>query len=81
MLKSNPWDIYSSHPLFDSANIALDEGWKIAKKFELVSDAEQYMDRIMERYSEVGAYDTEPRAILREKLGKLAQIRKLEKEI
>jgi hypothetical protein len=71
--KRNPWDLYDTHPDFESATATLDRAWEDAKRIspelsskERAAAAERYMESYMEPLAEVGAMDSEPFAIVRE---------------
>jgi hypothetical protein len=67
----NAWELYSDHEYFKAADLALDEAWAAAKcvapdkpSAERAKLAERQMFAAMERWADVGAMDTEPRAHL-----------------
>lgn len=64
----NPWELYSSHAGCAEANRLLDATWEYARTMKMAGAAELFMLAQLENLSYMGAMDSEPRAILRDKL-------------
>jgi hypothetical protein len=76
-MRNNPWDIYESHPRFDDANKALEKAWDQAKRLapelptsDRAYQAEKHVYATMKLWSDVGAMDTEPVWVLRDRVRK-----------
>lgn len=74
---TNPWELYESHCCFAKASLEIEMAWNDAKQLaperpssERAGIAERHVYRTLERWREVGALDTEPVAILRERVRK-----------
>ena len=71
-IDDNYWELYDDHPAFSTAAASLTQGWEVAKRLvpeapssERAQAAERYMYHILVKFQDVGALDTEPRAVVR----------------
>jgi hypothetical protein len=76
-MRDNPWDLYETDPGFLPATNALETAWGEAKRIapdkpssERARLAEQYVYKVMQRWNHVGATDTEPVWVLRDRVRK-----------
>ena len=60
LLRSNPWDLYTTVTGWKRASNALEAAWKKASKMATESEARAYMDKVMLKYADFGAMDSEP---------------------
>lgn len=74
-MSNNPWELYESHPQFSTATSAIEKAWQEAKSLapELrASDrarlAEKHVYETLKLWRDVGALDTEPAWVLRDRI-------------
>lgn len=74
---NNPWDLYESHPHFSRATRSIEAAWQRAIRLapdksssERASLAEKHMYAVLQKWSVVGATDTEPMWVLRDRVRK-----------
>jgi hypothetical protein len=58
---NNKWDLYESVPQFAEAHAALEAAWDEAKNLPTPLDAYNHVEKVMRKYRDAGAGDTEPR--------------------
>lgn len=75
MRTSNPWELYESDPQFPEATWALEEAWEQAKSIApsepaqvRANLAERHVYRVLEQWADVGAMDSEPLWVLRNRV-------------
>lgn len=71
----NPWELYESHKDFAKATCAIEKAWEQAKRLapdqasvERAYLAEKHVYRVLQQWSAVGAMDTEPVWVLRDRV-------------
>lgn len=71
----NPWDLYETHRQFKQATGDIEAAWHRAKALapnktskERARLAEEYVYNVLKRWRHVGALDTEPVWVLRDRV-------------
>jgi hypothetical protein len=72
---NNPWELYETHPRFAQATCAIERAWEQATRLapdkpssERAHLAEKHVYEALKLWSDVGALDTEPVWVLRDRV-------------